>query len=197
VLQGVFRVASLYSLSDSLIHDTKTLHDIGVLSTAFQHPSVLAVFTWILLLAAATCCLMLLKRKTSYTTLFGTVALFICLQILLEASAFPVFKDSYSARPFAEKIEANYHLKNNTYVINDLTRFPNLYGLNFYMGNHFRNFDKEQPSNGYFITGSTMIEKVRKKYKGKYRFEELDRSANRFNDFNDVMVLYKITREEK
>jgi len=125
------------------------------------------------------------------------MALFVCLQVFLEGSVYPEFKDSYSSKPFAEKINAKFDLKGNTYVINDLTTFPNLYGLNFYTGNHFRNFEKELPAKGYFITGSTMIGKIRTKYAGTYIFEPLDQSADRFNDFNDVMVIYQIIKTDK
>jgi len=125
------------------------------------------------------------------------LVLFICLQVFLEGSAYPVFKDSYSSRPFAEKIMAKYDLKDNTYVINDLRKFPNLYGLNYYTGNHFKNFEIELPSKGYFITGSTMIDKIRQQYAGVYTFEVLDQTNDRFNDYNDIMVLYKIIKVEK
>ena len=125
------------------------------------------------------------------------MGLFICFQVYLEASVFPVFKDSYSSRPFAEKIEAKYDLNGNTYVINDLSESPNMYGLNFYTGNHFKNFEKELPAKGYFITGSKMIDKVRTKFAGKYAFEMLDQSDNKYNDFNDVMVVCKIIRLDK
>ena len=193
----VFRFMDLSALIGSLIHDAKTIHDIKTMSVAFQHPSILSVFLWLLLLFAFITCLILLKKSASCILVFGTIALFICFQILLEASAFPVFKDSYSSRPFAEKIKSEYDLKDSTYVINDLSSLPNMYGLNFYLGNHFKNFENVLPAKGYFITGSTMIGKVRQKYTGKYTFEVLDQSANKFNDFNDVMVLYKIIKVEK
>lgn len=190
----IFRFMDLSNLTGSLIHDARTTHDIKTFSVAFQHPSILAMLTWLLLLAALIVCLWLMKRKSTRTLVFGTLALFICLQVLLEASAFPVFKDSYSSRPFAEKIKAKYNLQDSTYVINDLKQFPNMYGLNFYTGNHFKNFEKELPASGYFVTGSTMIDRIRKKYSGKYRFEELERSPDKFNDFNDIMVLCKLSR---
>jgi len=72
-----------------------------------------------------------------------------------------------------------------------------MYGLNFYTGNHFRNFEKELPAKGYFITGSKMIDKIRMKYAGKYDFEVLDQSDNKYNDFNDVMVVYNIIKLDK
>lgn len=197
VLEAVFHFVNLYDLLSPYFKDTKTLHDINVFSVAFQHPSILAVFLWIVLLGAIFTYLAILKKKTAYSTLFGMMALFLCLQVFMEGSFYIKFKDSYSSKPFADKIEAKYDLKGNTYVINDLNRFPNLYGLNFYTGNHFKNFEKELPSTGYFIIGSTMIAEIRKEFDGKYTFTELERSPDKFNDFNDIMVLYKINKTEK
>ena len=197
VLEGIFRFVSLSNLMRPLFHDLKTLHDIQAFSQAFQHPSPVAVIVWFILLAAILTFTVVLKKRSTYSILFGMMALFICLQVFLEGSVYPEFKDSYSSRPFAEKIQATYDLKGHTYVINDLITYPNLYGLNFYTGNHFLNFEKEMPSGGYFITGSTMIENIRKKYAGSYIFDELERSPDRFNDFNDIMVIYKITKVGK
>ena len=197
VLEGIFRFVSLSNLMRPLFHDLKTLHDIQAFSQAFQHPSPVAVIVWFILLAAILTFTVVLKKRSTYSILFGMMALFICLQVFLEGSVYPEFKDSYSSRPFAEKIQATYDLKGHTYVINDLITYPNLYGLNFYTGNHFLNFEKKMPSCGYFITGSTMIENIRKKYAGSYIFDELERSPDRFNDFNDIMVIYKITKVGK
>jgi 4-amino-4-deoxy-L-arabinose transferase-like glycosyltransferase len=196
-LEAIFRFISINGLISHLFHDTKTLHDINVFSVHFQHPTLIAVIVWIILLAAILTFLFILKRKSVYSTIFGMMALFVCLQVFLEGSVYPEFKDSYSSRPFAEKIQAEFDLNGNTYVINDLTTFPNLYGLNFYTGNHFKNFEKELPSKGYFITGSTMIDRIRQKYAGMYTFEVLDQSNDSFNDFDDFMVLYKIIKVEK
>ena len=196
-IEAFFRFVDMDKLVTPLFHDVKTAHDMHTFSVAFQHPSVLAVIVWFILLASLIIFISVRKRKKPYSTLFGMLVLFICLQVFLEGSAYPVFKDSYSSRPFAEKIMAKYDLKDNTYVINDLRRFPNLYGLNYYTGNHFKNFEIELPSKGYFITGSTMIDKIRQQYAGVYTFEVLDQTNDRFNDYNDIMVLYKIIKVEK
>jgi hypothetical protein len=42
-----------------------------------------------------------------------------------------------------------------------------------------------------------MIDEIRKEFDGKYTFTELERSSDKFNDFNDIMVLYKINKTEK
>lgn len=193
-LEVLFYFVSLTDLLGPLLRDAKTQYDVNVFSEAFLHPSLMAIVVWFFLLAAFITDMFILKSKSYRTVLLGMLGLFACLQVCLEGSAYPVFKDAYSSRPFAEKINAHYNLSGNTYVMNDLTTFPNLYGLNFYTGNHFKNFEKELPVQGYFITGSTMIDKVRMKYSGEYSFEELERSPNKFNDFNDIMVLYKLTR---
>jgi hypothetical protein len=109
----------------------------------------------------------------------------------LEDVAFPVFKNGYSLQPFAKEIVAKYPLKDKTYVMNDLSKYRNLYGLNFYMNNNFRNFEKELPQDGYFITGSKYIDQIRAIYK-QYQFDELDRSPNQYNDYDDIIILYKI-----
>jgi len=194
LLVSIFHFVNLQDIATPLIHNAKTLNDISLFSTAFQQPGVLGVFVWFLLLAAFVFCLLVLKKRTADTLLFGTIALFICIQVFLEGLAYPVFKNGYSTRPFAEKIEAKYDLKGKTFVTVDLKEYPNLYGLNFYLGNSFRNFDKEQPMEGYFITGSKSTEKINQKYAGKYTFEELERTVNKYNDFNDIIILYKIIK---
>lgn len=194
LLASVFYFLDLFEITSKLNFNAKTLNDISLFSNAFQHPTVLSVFVWFLLLAAFICCLLILKKKDSKTILFATLALFICFEVFLEGMAYPVYKNGYSSRPFAEKIEAKYDLKNKTYVLNNLNEYPNLYGLNFYLGNYFRNFEKELPTEGYFIVGANNIEKIRQKYAGKYAFEELERTPNKYNDFKDVIILYKIIK---
>jgi len=197
VLITVFHLVDLSAVAAPLVHDAKTTHDIGLFSVAFQHLSLLGGVVWLLLLAAFTSCWMILKKKTPDVILVATLALFICTQVFLEGLAFPVFKDAYSSRPFAEKIEAKYDLKDKTYVTNNLREYSNLYGLNFYMGNNFRNFDKELPASGYFITAQGYIEKIRATYTGIYTFEELERTPDKYNDFGDVIVLYRIIKTGK
>lgn len=194
VLIAVFHFVDLSAVATPLIHDAKTLHDVNLFSVVFQHLTVLGVSVWLLLAVAFGCTWVILKEKTPQIILVSTLALFICTQVFLEGLAYPVFKDAYSSRPFAEKIEAKYDLKDKTYVMNDLSQYLNLYGLNFYMENNFKNFDKEQPSDGYFLTAQPYIEKIRLKYAGKYTFEELESTPDKYNDFGEIVVLYRIIK---
>jgi len=190
----VFHFVNLDTIVGSMIHHAQTLHDIGLYSAAFQHPSLFGVLLWSLLLAVSIVCITFLRKNSIKTIFFGTMALYICFHIFLEGFAFPIYKNAYSSRPFAEKIEAKYDLKDMTYVLNDLRYYPNLYGLNFYLGNHFKNFEKDLPSSGFFIVGQNNTEEIQKKYAGTYTFEELERSPDKYNDFKDVIILYKIVK---
>jgi len=194
VLGTLFHFVSLESLLRHYIHNEKSLSDVELFSTAFQHPSFLGYLVWILLWVTFIYTWRISKQKTVQILLVSTLALYISTLVFLEGFAYPVYKNGHSSRPFAEKISAKYDLKRKTYVMNDLNVFMNLYGLNFYLGNNFRNFDKEQPSGGYFITGEAYIGKIRAIYKNKYQFEELERTPNANNDFKDVVVLYKIVK---
>lgn len=190
----IFAFVDLNAVAPYIVHDKKGLNDVGLFAVAFAHPSFLSGILWAVLLSALLFSFVSLSRfgKTSY--MFSVIALMICLQVFLEGVAFPVFKNGYSIRPFAEKIAAKYKLKHNTYVVNDLDKYRNLYGLNFYLGNHFRNFEKEKPEKGYFVCGRKDFEKMKPVYSAQYQFTELEESPNRFNDLDDVVVLFEIKK---
>lgn len=190
----IFAFVDLNTVATHLVHDKKGLNDVGLFAVAFAHPTVLSVCLWLVLLLTLCFSFISLRRygKTAY--LFSVIALMICLQVFLEGVAFPVFKNGYSIRPFAERIERRYKLKNSTYVVNDLDKYRNLYGLNFYLGNHFRNFEKEKPTHGYFVCGKKDFEKLKPVYSSEYSFTELEESANRFNDLDDVVILFEIKK---
>ena len=195
LMTGIFHFADLSNVVSPLIHDARTLHDVGIVSVAFQQTTVVGVLVWLLLLVTFVSCLIILKKKkTPAIILVATLILFIGIQVFLEGYIYPDYKDAYSSRPFAEKIEAKYDLQGKTYVMNNLKEYVNLYGLNFYMENNFKNFDKELPSEGYFLAGLNYMEKIREKYLLKYNFVELERTPNKYNDSRNVMVLYRIIK---
>ena len=194
---GCFHFIDLYSVAARFPLDTKTLHDVSLFSAAFRHSSIFGFLVWFLLLSVFIGVWYVLKKKTADILFISTLMLFICTQIFLEGLAYPVFKDAYSSRPFAEKIMSKYDLKDNTYVMNNLKEYSNLYGLNFYMGNNYKNFEKEQPKDGFFITGLSYIDKIEALYNNKYTFHELERTSNRFNDYGDIIVLYKFNQTAK
>ncbi len=168
LLMAIFRFFDLSALTSPLINDETLNHDIGLYSQAFQHPGVAGVLFWLFLAAAFVWCLKWKRTRIVQNTLFASIGLFIGLQVFLEGFAYPIYKNGYSVRPFAEKLQTKYSLKDNVFVMNNLMEYPNLYGLNFYLGNRFKNFEKEKPEEGYFLIGEKNLEKIRKIYGTNY-----------------------------
>ena len=117
------------------------------------------------------------------------------LNLFLDSSILPGFKNSYSSKPFAEHISAKYNLKNNTYVITDLQNgYFNMYGLNFYLGNYFKNFRSSQPEECYLLISSSKDNEVKKIYQDKYYFSLLEKSS-KHTDFKDEIFLYALKKK--
>jgi hypothetical protein len=72
--------------------------------------------------------------------------------------------------------------------MNNLREYGNLYGMNFYMGNRFHNFEKERPASGYFLARERDVPKIIERYGGLYTFTPIAKSA-RQGDIRDVAVL--------
>ena len=194
LLMAFSRFVNLSAITSPLIKDKTLNHDIGLYSKAFQHPGVAGVLFWLFLATAFVWCLKWKRTRILQNILFASIGLFIGLQVFLEGFAYPIYKNGYSVRPFAEKLQNKYSLKNNVFVMNNLKEYPNLYALNFYLGNRFKNFEKEKPEEGYFLTGEKSLKKIRKVYGTNYQFTVLENSGNRFNDIKDVILFCRLKR---
>jgi 4-amino-4-deoxy-L-arabinose transferase-like glycosyltransferase len=183
----------LSSLTAVWVHDAKTTYDIALFARAFQHPTVLSVFLWLLLLSVTVFFTYGIRSKNVRTTIFGIFTVCIGIQVFMEGALFPVYKNGYSLKPLAYTLEKKYDLKHQGYVMNLLLDYRNIYGLNFYLGNHFKNFDVERPTGGFLVTAESTLEKVRKNYLGQYRFDVLERSTP-YNELNDEIVVCQITK---
>jgi len=79
--------------------------------------------------------------------------------------------------------------------MNDLLEYSNMYGLNFYLNNSFRNFEKESPAEGYFLTGNKSFEKVLQKYETYYDFDLLEEFLNYSRDGERIIQIYFFRRK--
>ncbi|MDL2266330.1 dolichyl-phosphate-mannose--protein mannosyltransferase, partial [Parabacteroides sp. OttesenSCG-928-G21] len=84
---------------------------------------------------------------------------------------------------------------NNIYVMNYLKEYRNLYGLNFYLGNKFNNFELENPSNGYFLCAEEDMEKVIRKYDNQYSFNKLEVSEWAIREVRQKIAFYSFTKK--
>jgi len=131
------------------------------------------------------------RRKLYLKTLYAAIGVYLSLFLVMDGVIFPTYKDAISVRPVAENIKSRYPITNdNLFVMNNLLEYSNMYGLNFYLHNSFRNFEKELPCEGYFLAGFTDFEKVLQKYETAYAFDLLDEFPNYSRDGERIVRLY-------
>jgi hypothetical protein len=135
-------------------------------------------------------------KRINIKILYSSILLTVALYFFIDGIAMHVFKQSASPRPFAEQIEKDYRLsQEKVYVMNNLREYGNLYGMNFYMGNRFHNFEKERPASGYFLTTEKDAPKILERYGTKYAFTPIAKSA-RHGDIRGVAVLMRFEPQE-
>lgn len=79
--------------------------------------------------------------------------------------------------------------------MNDLKKYRNLYGLNFYLGNKFHNFEQAQPDKGYFFCAETDMELVIKNQGGNYTFSTLTTTDRIIEEIRQKIVLSSFVRK--
>ena len=192
VLLSATGIINLEEIGKMVSKREKTQYDFKLFSDLFQSPGILGVLILLFMAYMVVDAIIALKKHSNLKVLMISVALMFSINLFLDGFILPQYKDNYSSKPFAEYISGKYDLKGNVYVVNDLQKYANPYGLNFYLGNNFKNFEKEKPKKGYFIAGLASMEQIREAYPD-YTFTELEVS-NRYNDYKSPMVLCSITK---
>ncbi len=193
-LLSIFSLVGLIDLQDivsNFAHKEKTLFHVSLIGKALSTPTALYITVLTALLGVFGILVVQLRKKQYMGILYAVFGAWLMCNVLLDAVALPAFKDGTSIKPFINEIKDKYPLKKgNMYVVNDLRKYTNLYGPNFYLNNGFMRFEEVKPEEGFFFSTDKDIEKVRDTYKD-YRFELLDESPNRFNDVGAVVQIYK------
>ncbi|MCD7936615.1 MAG: glycosyltransferase family 39 protein [Tannerellaceae bacterium] len=172
-----------------------TLAEIAALRDSLASNSLLIFVVLVVNLMALSTVFYQMSKKINIKILYSTIFLVFTLNLLIDGVIMHSIKNSVSARPFAEYIMDKYPLdRNNVYVMNYLREYDNLYGLNFYMGNMYHNFEKEKPAEGYFMGRQSDWDKVYERYKDTYSFILLEVSDKVLGDIRDRAVLYSFTR---
>ena len=192
IIGAVFHIIDLDNIGSLISKRERTLHDISLVSGAFKHLTIVGSVALVILVYALCMTFYLLFKQSNLKVLMASFGLVIALNIFIDGCVLPEIKNGNSSRPFAEMILKKYPLNNQTYIVNDLLKYSNPYGLNFYLGNQFKNLEKEQPESGYFITGENYIDDIKKDYPN-YTFTELEKT-DRYTDFKMPTVLYKIQK---
>ena len=170
-----------------------TLHSVECITNAFAFGGVTNWVIMALLLISIITVIYQTTRRINIKILYATILMTFCLNLFIDGIVMKGIKNNSSARPFAEQISKDYDLHNNVFVMNNLREYRNLYAMNFYMGNTFRDFEKEKPESGYFLTTDKDIQKLMEHYGSQYKFEQLAISE-RQGDIRSKAILLRFSR---
>ena len=174
---------------------TSTLAQVEAVSNIFSFSYGLTVYIVIVVLVALLTVLYQMFKKINIKILYATIALSFTINLLIDGVIMRGIRQDGSARPFAEKVMKEYPLnENNMFVMNNLKKYRNLYGLNFYLGNRFHNFEQEMPEEGFFFATSSDLEVVLKNYEGQYTFNILTSSERIIHEVRSPVVLCSFLR---
>ena len=157
----------------------------------------LTVCIVIIVLIALLTVLYQMSKKINIKILYATIALTFAINLLVDGVIMRGIRQEGSARPFAERVMKEYPLtKDNMFVMNNLKVYRNLYGLNFYLGNRFHNFEEVMPKEGFFFATPSDLEIVQKNYGGQYTFNILTSSERIIHEVRRPVLLCSFLRIE-
>lgn len=174
-----------------------TLNTVEAVSGMFSFSIGLTVCIVIIVLIALLTVIYQMSKKINIKILYATIALTFTINLLIDGVIMRGIRQNSSARPFAEKVMEEYPLdENNMFVMNNLKEYLNLYGLNFYLGNQFHNFEQVMPEEGYFFSAEKDFGKIIKKYEGQYTFSILTSSERILGEVRQPVVLSSFRRNK-
>ena len=174
------------------IKNERTLSDIVVIWNSLTAPNLLHAVLFCILLVSIYILFNLQRKKNNLKILYATIGTYLAIFLILDGIFIPAFKNGTSIKPFAKEIEA-YNVKHeNIYVVNNLKQYRNMYGMNFYLHNNFKNFEKELPADGLLLIGADDYKELFPQYKNSYEFSLLKKSNEKMRDDGQMILLYSI-----
>lgn len=179
------------TLLASMTKNTTGLVQFSELWQSMHFSLLLSVLLLVVLLCSIYILLKSFRKRLYLKTLYATVGVYLAIFLVVDGLYLHAYKDAVSVLPIAQKLQAQYPIsKDNLFVMNNLLKYENMYGLNFYLHNDFRNFEKESPAEGYFLIGNNDFKQVVQIYKSSYNFNFLEEFPNRARDGERVIQLY-------
>ena len=193
-MTGVINPATIASQYTSR---PSTLLQVRAASGMFSSCDGLTISIVVVVCFALIMALYQMFKKVNIKILYSTIALTFAINLMIDGVVMRGIRKAVSSRPFAEKVMKEYPLDgNNMYVMNNLKAYRNLYGLNFYLGNRFHNFEQEMPREGYFFSTAKDLDTVRKNYEGQYTFDILTSTGRTVQEVRSPIVLCRFLRTE-
>jgi 4-amino-4-deoxy-L-arabinose transferase-like glycosyltransferase len=185
---------NLPSTAGKYIRSESAMNEINALAKALANPTTTTIIILLTGLAAIACLLYHIYRKNNLKLLYSTIFLTFAINLAIDGIIMRNIQNTTSAKPFATLITKKYPLdKTNTYVINNLREYLNLYGLNFYTHGIFRNFETIQPPEGYFLIAEKDVPKALARYTSTYDFTPLEASSW-LSEIKGQIILFRFTK---
>lgn len=190
IILTVFGLVNPVYLASDYFSNPELLQQVGMVANELITPSTLTCCIVLFNIAALITVYYQLFKKINIKILYATIALTFAVNLIVDGIIMVGIRKADSCRTFAERIMSEYPIgADNIYVVNNLHEYRNMYGLNFYMGNIFHNFEKEKPEKGYFLIGEKDMEKFLAKYGEEYQFNQLTASERAFSELKQRIVL--------
>lgn len=196
ILLTAFGAIDPVALAAQYTTKTDVFYTVGSIAEMFTSPDILTIVILLILIFSLGIVCYQMFRKINLKILYATIGLMVCINFLVDGVIMRGERNCNSSRPFSEQIMEEYPLnKKNIYVMNNLREYRNLYGMNFYMGNIFHNFEIVQPGAGYFLGGEKDMEKIMRKYEDTYIFQPLAITPERNKEVRQKIVLSSFERK--
>jgi 4-amino-4-deoxy-L-arabinose transferase-like glycosyltransferase len=184
----------LYSLSQLCVRNAATLETFRAVAVALS-PGWLPAAVLLLLTAAILTVCYQIYRKIHIKIIYASLFLVFCTNLYIDGVIMTGLRREGSARSFAAQVrQACPENQTGFYVMNNLRQYRNMYGLNFYLGNRFRNFETLQPSSGYLLATEDDYPKIAKRYETLYRFHLTLVSERIISDTKRKIVLCRFEK---
>ncbi len=185
----------LVAMAGGMSAKESTLITIGAIEQACHDNDILTFCVLAANLIALGTLFYQIFRKINIKILYSTIFVVFAMNLLIDGVVMKSIRNYNSSKPFAARLKASYAIdRTNVYVMNNLREYGNSYGLNFYLGNIFRNFETTNPDNGYFLVLEPDFNKVLDKFGSHYNFRLLETSPTILNDVRHKVVFYEFTR---
>ena len=174
-----------------------TLETVSAVAQGLAHPSAGTIIVLVILATALLTVGYQMLRRINIKILYASLFLTVALNLFVDGAVMHSLRNRTSSRAFAERIRREYPAEQGRiYVMNDLRAgFTNLYGLNFYLGNRFRNFDAERPAAGCFLSADRDSTLLSERFGQTYTFQPIAHSARTLSDVRSRVTLYRFERK--
>lgn len=185
-----FRLFDPLRLLEAHLHGENTMTQaIGGLTYMLRPDGI----TWgivLLIILSLGVVLYQIFRRVNIKMLYATIGLTLFLNMFIDGVVMRGTRKMTSPRAFVSSVQDHHPevLKHSVYVMNDLLKYKNLYGLRFYWKEPFENFEIVSPTEGYLFVAEKDLPLVESVYKD-YTFTKIEVSSYLIGSVRQRIIL--------